>query len=235
MNQRASHFQLGNTSQNYHSVYAKDYTPKETVANQVQVTNPFRGASLQNDSKGNFATTNKTLLRAWDQTEIAKLDDQKLKELRTHHFKLGNYAPKDTYTTSQVFHDKKTSTGEASKNQEESKNKMRGHNHNFKEQNFTNYHTAYAKQFTPKQSQPQAPIISDRNDHPICFGNQPLPMLTTNTVSYTPKEVPYIQRKPEPTMGVQLGGKGEAMQTMNQLYYNQKEYSKVGLPESTMK
>lgn len=33
MNQRASHFQLGSTSQNYASVYGKDYTPKETVQN----------------------------------------------------------------------------------------------------------------------------------------------------------------------------------------------------------
>lgn len=36
-------------------------------------------------------------------------------------------------------------------------------------------------------------------------------------------------------MGVKLGDKAEAMETMNQLYYNQKEYSKVQLPESTMK
>lgn len=132
MNQRSSHFQLGNTPQNYWSVYGKDYTAKETVQNQVPVTNPFRGSSLKQEERGSFATTNKTLLRAWDQTEVAKLDDQKLKELRSHHFKLGSYAPKESMTTNQTFHDRKTLNGEASKNQEESKNKMRGHNHNFK-------------------------------------------------------------------------------------------------------
>ena len=31
MNQRASHFNFGNTSQNYGSVYAKDYGPKKTT------------------------------------------------------------------------------------------------------------------------------------------------------------------------------------------------------------
>jgi hypothetical protein len=36
-------------------------------------------------------------------------------------------------TTNKIYHDKKMLSGEASKYQEESKNKMRGHNHNFKE------------------------------------------------------------------------------------------------------
>lgn len=35
MNQRASHFQLGNTSQNYASVYGKDYVPKAAEQNKI--------------------------------------------------------------------------------------------------------------------------------------------------------------------------------------------------------
>ena len=93
MNQRGTHFQLGNTSQNYQSVYHKDYEKKQGQMNQVNVRNPFRGSSLNHNDKGYFTTTNKVLMRAWDNSEIAKLDDTKLKELRNHHFKLGTYNP----------------------------------------------------------------------------------------------------------------------------------------------
>lgn len=79
MNQRASHFSLGNTSGALGSVYAKDYGPKAAENNQIKVNNPFRGSSLNQGEAGSFATTNKTLLRAWDNVERAKLDDDKLK------------------------------------------------------------------------------------------------------------------------------------------------------------
>lgn len=46
MNQRASHFSLGNTSQPFGSVYAKDYGPKAAENNQIKTNNPFRGSSL---------------------------------------------------------------------------------------------------------------------------------------------------------------------------------------------
>jgi hypothetical protein len=133
MNQRGSHFQLGSTSQNYQSVYHKDYDKKQAQNNHVNVSNPFRGGSLSHNDKGYFTTTNKVLMKAWDNAEVAKLDDAKLKELRTHHFKLGTYNPHEAVTTNKLYHDRKHISGEASKNQEESKNKMRGHNHDFKE------------------------------------------------------------------------------------------------------
>lgn len=135
MNQRATHFQLGKTSQNYQSIYEKDYPKKAAGEVGPKGSNPFRGDSLGVQQKGSFATTNKTLLRAWDNAEIARLDDEKLKELKSHHFKLGNYRPDDVMTTNKIYHDRKGITGEASKYQEESKNKMRGHNHQFKEVN----------------------------------------------------------------------------------------------------
>ena len=56
-----------------------------------------------------------------------------MRELRTHHFKLGSYQPNDAYTTNKIYHDRKHLSGEASKTQEESKNKMRAHYHEFKE------------------------------------------------------------------------------------------------------
>ena len=93
MNQRGTHFQLGSTSQDYTSVYHKEYPQKKTQANEVQVLNPFRGNSLGTKDKSYFSTTNKVLLKAWDHAEVAKLDEAKLKELKSHHFKLGNYNP----------------------------------------------------------------------------------------------------------------------------------------------
>ena len=66
MNQRASHFSLGSTSQNMGSVYTKDYNAKKAEHNDWKANNPFRGTSLGQGEQGTFATTNKTLLRAWD-------------------------------------------------------------------------------------------------------------------------------------------------------------------------
>lgn len=78
MNQRATHFNLGNNSQPYSSIYHKDYNPKQADPAPANANNPFRSSSLGVVEKGSFATTNKTLLRAWDNVEKAKLDDQKL-------------------------------------------------------------------------------------------------------------------------------------------------------------
>jgi len=50
-------------------------------------------------------------MKAWDNREIAKLDDSKLKELRTHHFKLGTYNPHDSLTTNKLYHDRKNISG----------------------------------------------------------------------------------------------------------------------------
>ena len=66
MNQRGTHFQLGSTSQNYQSIYHKDYPKKNNEKNDVAVTNPFRSSSLASQDRGTFSTTNKVLLKAWD-------------------------------------------------------------------------------------------------------------------------------------------------------------------------
>lgn len=80
-------------------------------------------------------------------------------ELKSHHFKLGNYNPQEAATTHKVYYDKKQITSDASKNQEESKKNMRGHHHDFKEQNHTNYKSAYSGQFTPKDWNPVGQVV----------------------------------------------------------------------------
>lgn len=85
--------------------------------NDWKANNPFRGTSLGQGQQGSFATTNKTLLRAWDNVERAQLSEDKLAELKNHHFRLGSYAPEQSLTTNKAYHDRKQISGEASKNQ----------------------------------------------------------------------------------------------------------------------
>ena len=66
---------------------------------------------MQHAAKGSFATTNKTLLKAWDNSERVKLSDDKLKELKSSHFKLGSYNPQEAMTTNKIYHDRKPITG----------------------------------------------------------------------------------------------------------------------------
>lgn len=138
MNQRASHFVLGSAGQPYGSIYTKDYVKKEAEngnnqPKQLIATNPFRSSSVNNSDKRVLSTTNKTMFPAWDGAEMARMDPNKLAELKGHHFKLGGYAPGQTLTTHKDHYNRKQGSGEAAKNQEESKAKMRAHYHDFKE------------------------------------------------------------------------------------------------------
>ncbi len=65
MNQRASHFTLGSVSQNYGSVYKKDFLPKEASHLQAQTKNPFRSSSVNPNEKSSFSTTNKAMYKGW--------------------------------------------------------------------------------------------------------------------------------------------------------------------------
>jgi hypothetical protein len=64
--------------------------------------------------------------------------------------------------------------------------------------------------------------VAEQGGNAICFGNHALPMLTTSGASFTPKEGQALRVKPEATLGVRLGDKGDPMQTINQLYYTHK-------------
>ena len=106
---------------------------------------PFKGNSINPPNQPSFSTTNKALYKDWGQTQKAALDEAKLKDLRTHHFNLGSYNTNSIATTNKQFYNQKTLTGDASKDMEESKNRMRSHNHDFKEQPYTNFKSTYNK------------------------------------------------------------------------------------------
>ena len=69
---------------------------------------------------------------------------------------------------------------------EESKNRMRSHNHDFKEQPYTNFKSTYAKQFDGKPGS-YSGCIKPEGGNAINFGNHQLPMVTTNNSDFTPK------------------------------------------------
>ena len=63
-------------------------------------------------------------------------------------------------------------------------------------------------------------------------------MITTNNSDYTTKEAPYsgqINSTLQQSSSLVLGDKGQSMETINQLYYNEKPITKNELPESTMR
>jgi len=104
MNQRASHFKLGNVSQEAASIYTIDYTKKKTeIDSEFKAQNPFRGSSINNTGKTNFSTTNNAMYKNWGTGEHASLDKDKLKDLRAHHFNLGTYNPTQSLTTNQHY------------------------------------------------------------------------------------------------------------------------------------
>ncbi len=49
MNQRSSHFSLGNTNQTYGSIYTKDYPPKEDLKQVNPKPDFYRTSSLNNN------------------------------------------------------------------------------------------------------------------------------------------------------------------------------------------
>ena len=237
MNQRATHFVLGNTNQSGASVYTSDFPPKKANHDsEFRVTDPFKGNSINPPNPSSFSTTNNALYKNWGNTQKAALDDKKLKDLRTHHFQLGTYNTSSIPTTNNQYYDRKDLTGDASKDMEESKNRMRAHNHDFKEQPYTNFKSTYAKQFEGKTGE-YSGCIKPEGGNAINFGNYQLPMTTTNNSDFTPKEMAknYAHNSLQQSSSLILGDKGQDMGTMNQKFYDHKPILRNELPESTMK
>jgi hypothetical protein len=109
---------------------------------------------------------------------------------------------------------------------------MRAHYHNFKEQQFTNYKSTYNKEFVPKASDYTGKLKHEAPKDAIVFGNHRGPMLTTHDAEYTRKEGEVTQNKTplQQSSSLVLGDKGQTMETMNQLYYNEKPIVKNELP-----
>lgn len=99
---------MGDMPNNPRSIYNKDYLPKSAnKPDRHRSIDPFQGKAINPPHKSSFTTTNNTLLQNWGSVNKAGLDETKLKELRGHHFNLGNYDPSDIYTTNKHYHNRK--------------------------------------------------------------------------------------------------------------------------------
>jgi hypothetical protein len=99
---------LGNTNQGGASIYTQDYTPKKAKHDpNFKFTNPFKGNAINPDGKFNCSTTNNAMYRNWNSVDKVGLDKDKLRDLRSHHFQLGNYNPNQISTTNQFYHNHK--------------------------------------------------------------------------------------------------------------------------------
>lgn len=91
-------------SQEPASIYTVDYTKKKAEHDpNFKVLNPFRGSSILQNGKSSFSTTNNAMYKDWGTNGHASLDKEKLKDLRAHHFNLGNYNPGQSLTTNQQY------------------------------------------------------------------------------------------------------------------------------------
>jgi hypothetical protein len=97
---------------------------------------------------------------------------------------LGNYNPTSVNTSHKLFYDRKQLNNDASSKQEESKIKMRMHNHDFKEQNWTNFQSSYAKEFVSHDGNEQNThnIKKHEGNNAIVLGNHRIPMISTNAL-----------------------------------------------------
>lgn len=64
---------------------------------------------------------------------------------------------------------------------------MQSHSHNLKEQPYTNFTSMYNKDFNEKQGNYNGHVKPDSSRNAIVFGNNVLPMVTTNKTDFTKK------------------------------------------------
>lgn len=91
---------------------------------------------------------------------------------------------------------------------------MQAHSHNFKEQSNTNFKSAYAKDFTPKEGDYSNGLIKPQSgQNAIVFGNHQLPMVTTNNSDFTPKEATknQVNNTLQQSSNLILGDKPQSM------------------------
>ena len=80
----------------------------------------------------------------------------------------------------------------------------------------------YNKDFNEKKGEYQGNIKPESGKNAIVFGNNYLPMQTTNKSDFTKKEVDSkkVVNTLQQSSSLVLGDKSQSMETMNSLYYN---------------
>ena len=130
--------------------------------------------------------------------ELAQLNEEKKRDLRTHHFSFGNYKPNYVPQTALEYTEKAQSIEQFREEQDLQRAKMRKHYHDFNETDKKNYTSVYGheynRQFDPKdlrqgltQKELQQKVVDLRKSH-VVLGGDNRQMISVQKVDYKVKE-----------------------------------------------
>ncbi|KAL4505331.1 hypothetical protein ABPG72_002393 [Tetrahymena utriculariae] len=250
-NLRATHFTLGNNPDNpYKTVNRDSYKPvsSENIESQGEKLALRNSHFILGDyNKPGFYNTMHNIHYPYHKgAQGAKLEEEKRRDLRTHHFQLGSYGP-TIKTSNNLVYNQKPLQKDLQHERDAQKAKMRAHHHNFAESTnivmTTHYNDQYNKDVDPqalKQGIPAAElkqkVVDLRNSH-IILGKEYLPMVTTQQNDYSQK--PEAKREAvNPLLQqshFQLGNSGPDFKTTNNQFHDRQPLVENKLAEETKK
>ena len=128
---KSSHFDFGNyNTQPNHSVYYNNFRPSTEKNNTAVIDNKNRKSHINfgNYENNNFYVSLKDRdFQNHGPQEIARLDDEKKRDLRRHHFTYGGWDQDHSTTAGSTYCEQKIDM-DVLRNKMEKTNKMRRHN-----------------------------------------------------------------------------------------------------------
>jgi hypothetical protein len=200
---RRSHFTLGTADARLrNSEYVSEYQEKKTAIEGSQKTKlDLRASHFQfgnHDPAKMFHTVSQNDFKAHQGFQPSKLNEDKKRDLRASHFVLGHDQNSYASLSHINFPEKHIPVGLHKQEQEEQKNKMRKHNHDFtetsKKQFASEYHATYNKLNDPaslKQAlsarELQQKVVDLRKSH-VVLGEDFHPMKSIAQIDYQSKK-----------------------------------------------
>jgi len=199
---RKSHFTLGTADARLRgSEYISEYQKKDAAHEQSQKGKLDLRAShfqLGTNSAKVLCTVSQKDFKEHVGFEPSKLNEDKKRDLRASHFVLGNYQPRYASLNQTNFQEKHIPVGLHKQEQEEQKNKMRKHNHDFTETSKKHFSSEYNTNFN-KQNDPsslrqalsakelQQKVVDLRKSH-VILGEDFNPMRSIAQIDYQSKQ-----------------------------------------------
>jgi len=204
---RKSHFTLGTAEpRSKVSEYVAVYQGKAADLESSQKDKLNLRSSHFNfgphDPAKTFCTLNKKDFKEHVGFQPPSLNDEKKRDLRSSHFTLGNHNPTYATLNRAEFQEKYIPVGLHKREQEEQKNKMRKHNHDFtethKKQFSSEYNNNFNKQIDPnslKQAltsqELRQKVIDLRKSH-VVLGEDYKPMQSVAQADYQSKQSHFV-------------------------------------------
>jgi len=151
---KSSHFNFGGYNQGpNHSVYTQNFQHDINAKPPKVDTSDFRKSHLKfgDYQSDNFYVSlkNRDFTNPGKQ-ELAKMNEEKKRDLRSHHFNFGGWGPMHTTTTGTTFVEKQIDNNILS-DKLEKVNKMRKHNFELGNSQKHNRSSTYGDQFKPME------------------------------------------------------------------------------------